>query len=242
MRFAWLVCVGWMLWSCQPGGEVTEPDLGYSFFPLQVGRYQVYAIDSSYYKQNVLIPVTYSLKVTMVDSTVNAEGGFTYKLLLQKRKSAAEQWNTFAVNTVRISNNKVIVNEGNVPFIRLMFPVQNGLTWNGNAFNTLGGEQACGSDKNIPCDEYVIEKWNEPFAVSSQQNFDKTLTVVQNNRIDAIVGDDVRKDVYADGVGLIYREANVVEYCTNANACTIGSKFILSGVNYKQMITAYGKE
>jgi hypothetical protein len=115
--------------------------------------------------------------------------------------------------------------EENVTFVKLIFPVVNGHTWNGNALNNINSID--------PQPDYEFDNVNEPFTVDGV-TFDSTVTVIQNIDSNLIF---VKKqfEVYAKNAGLIYRRFRDVEKNPNPLHDTI-----VSGVDYSYKIISYG--
>jgi hypothetical protein len=127
---------------------------------------------------------------------------------------------------VRKDGNEFVVTEGNVPFVKLKLPYSAMHRWDGNTYNSLG------------IDEYGYEK----IAVSEVVNgisFENTVQVEQELNDDAIVFRDERKEIYAAGVGLVYKEIIQLHYCTD-DAC-LGQQKVDEGKEMKMVIRAYGK-
>lgn len=228
--------IAFLLSSCESSPE--SPDLSADYFPLKVGMYQIYDVDETQYNQLTgNVQSVYQLKVLIADSLANVEGGYTYVLHRQKRNDANSAWENLPTWTARISNRQGIVSEENTSFVKLLFPLGDGVSWNGNAFNSLGGDQVCGDDAG-PCDIYQMENVNSPYSPSPDASFDHSVVVVQNDNPDLIVKQDVRKEVYAEGIGLVYRESTVLNYCTKPDC--LGKQIIETGVRYRQVIKEYG--
>ena len=228
-----------VLASCKTSQDPL-PDIGLDYFPLQVGSYIVYSVDETQINQSSELKSVYELKLLVSDSLINQEGGYTYLVSRQKRNGAALPWIKLDTWTARIANRQGIIGEGNTSFVKLTFPTVNGSEWDGNTFNTLGGEQTCGNNQDRPCDIYRLENMGMEFTTASGMMFDETLTVVQNENTDLIVLQDVRKEIYAKHVGLIYKESIVLEYCTSASC--LGQQKVTKGVRFKQVIKEYGVE
>ena len=199
----------------------------------------MYGIDETRIVQSIEQKFVYELKFQVQDSLLNQEGGYTYIVQRQKRDNASQPWTSLDSWTARIANNKAILTEGNTSFVNLTFPIEEGLEWDGNAFNTLGGGQSCGENKDRPCDIYRLENSGTEFAVNGM-TFGDIVTVIQNNDPDLVVKYDVRKEVYAKGVGLIHKESIVLEYCTNDNC--LGQQKVDKGLKYKQVLKEYGSD
>lgn len=208
-------------------GDASQPlELGLDYFPLDAGTYQVFQVEETRY-QGIGDPVTevYQIKVQVKDSFPNADGTFTYVLARSKRAAPTDTWENFETWSARISNQELVVNEGNTSFVKLVFPLRNGLTWDGNKFNGRGE------------DEYIITSFGVPATVNGT-TFEETLTVSQEMNGDVIVFLDERREVYAKNVGLIKRESRQLSYCTEDH-CR-GQQQIESGSEFSYELIEYG--
>jgi hypothetical protein len=229
ITFGVLLLMG--LWACET--KYIEPSvegrLGWEYFPLEIGEYKVYEVEETRYALTEPRETfrKFFLKEVVVDSFLNQEKNLTYVLHRLTKESEQEQWSLDSVWTVRRNEKRVIVVENNIPFVKLIFPVKNARVWDGNAFNHKGKE------------EYVMEKVDQPLLVNDIL-FDQTLNVVQSNNPDQIIFQDMRNEVYARGVGLVFKESVILKFCAQSNC--IGEGIIDTGREYKQSIIAYGKE
>lgn len=210
--------------ACDPD-ESKPVDIGMDYFPLQTGNSYIYTIDETIYSEVAPVKnLIYQLRIQITDSFPNAEGNYTYVLNRSTRNDANSAWQDLDTWSVRGNDREIILNEGNIPFLKLTFPLRAGNSWNGNKYN------------NLETDQYEVTSMDQPFAAGGT-TFDKTLRVLQENNEDLIVFQDKREEVYARGVGLVYKETIQLSYCTT-NDC-IGQQKIKSGTIYKQQITAY---
>jgi hypothetical protein len=227
------------LLSCETSPE-TVTDAGLDYFPLKVGAYQVYSVDETQINQSVEQKSIYELKFQVIDSLINQEGGYTYIIQRQSRANANLPWNMLDSWTARIAGRQAIINEGNTSFVKLTFPAVNGLEWDGNAFNSLVGNKQCGDNLDRLCDIYTLENFGTEFITSTGITFGQALTIIQNEDPDLITKHDVRTEMYAKGVGLIYKESVVLEYCSTDD-CK-GDQKVDKGLKYKQVIKEYGSD
>jgi len=228
-----------LLWACTDDGEfIQKKDSDY--FPMEVGAYFIYDVDETRY-----VPIVgqedfiYQLKVSVTDSFTNAAGGITYVVQRSTKKNVENEFKYLDTWSVRIEPSQVVVSEGNTSFVRLVFPLSKGRQWNGNALNTLDGEESCGNDSTFSCDIYEIGDIGFQFDLNGDI-LDETVEVIQNNNTDLIVKQDVRKEIYVRNIGLVYKESTILEYCT-IGSC-IGQQKIEKGFVLKQILTSYGKE
>lgn len=216
--------------------ERVEPDSGLDYYPLHVGQYALYQVEETNILFSTQTKTFYELKVIVNDSIVSDQG-VTYFLIRQKRAKASDSWETLDTWSAQVTKNKIIQNEGNILFVKLTFPLSLNLAWDGNQFNNLAddGNLFTGSKS----DQYFISDFNAPASLPSGFETDHALTVIHNDFSDNIVGVDQRKEIYAKGVGLIYKAITQLNYCTGSNC--LGQQKIDKGVILIQSLKAYGQ-
>jgi hypothetical protein len=228
--FARFIILGFaVLFACVPEDPFIVQDYGHDYFPLRVGMYSIFDVESIVYSQfnSSDEPETarYQLQTEVVDSFNNTAGTITYVIHRSTRPNSTAGWEFLDTWSWRIEGEMAVVQEGNTPVVKLAFPLAEGLRWNANAFNAL------------EVDHYSITTLGAPLTVN-QLDFTKTVTVEQEVYDDKVTRKDVRTEVYAKGVGLIRREASELVYCTQ-QVC-LNNQIIESGTIYKQEITEYG--
>ncbi len=230
---------GLLIWSCSDNADVVLKNDA-DFFPVSVGSFFIYDVEETKYStisgQEDFI---YKLKLTVTDSFVNNSGGSTYVVLRSRQDQGTTGFDYLDTWSVRVEASQVVTIEDNISFVRLAFPLVVGKQWNGNVLNTLGGEETCGDNPTISCDLYQVESMGIPFDLNGEM-LTETLEIVQNNNLDVIVKQDVRKEIYARNIGLVYKESTILEFCTVGNC--IGQQQIENGVKLKQTLVEYGKE
>jgi hypothetical protein len=173
---------------------------GKAFFPLEKGRFVSYNItEKNYFLNEPTQTATYQLKEVIADSYQDLAFGTTYRIERYKRNNGRDNWTLFNVWTVRQTHQALIKNEDNVPYVKLVFPTELYKKWNSNSFNTLGE------------DTYEMRDFNKTVTFAGKK-YDKTLTVIQQND-STLVGKDKRREIYAEGIGMIYKKYDVVVYC-----------------------------
>lgn len=230
---------GLLIWSCSDNADVVlKKDA--DFFPVSVGSFFIYDVEETKYtaitSQEDFI---YKLKVTVTDSFVNNSGGITYVLLRSRQDQGKTGFDYLDTWSLRVEASQVVTIEDNVSFVRLAFPLAVGKQWNGNALNTIGGEDTCGDNPTISCDLYQVGSVGTPFDLNGEM-LTETIEIVQNNNLDVIVKQDVRKEIYARNIGMVYKESTVLEFCTVGDC--IGQQQIENGFRLKQTLVEYGKE
>jgi hypothetical protein len=213
-----------ILVACDSGEEILV-DIGKEYLPLKVGAFQTYAVDQTIYTETD-DPATsqYELLIEVIDSFPDAHGDFTYVLHRSTRPNTAEAWQYSDTWSVRVNDLEAIVNEENTSFVKISFPVREGKLWDGNKFNTVGEDQ------------YEMLDVGKTFSAGNLV-FDKTIFIDQQQQEDLLFSVK-RVEVFAKGVGLIYKEIKDISYCDDFEC--FGQKEIKSGIIYKQTITGYG--
>ncbi len=216
-----------LLWGCD--AEKPQPlSPGSEYFPLVTGRYQIYSVREVHYISGSQ-PQTwnYEMMTKVVDSFPSTPGEYSFVIYRSTRVSDTAAWEPLDTWSARREDNRIVVSEGNTAFVKMTFPVREGMRWNGNALNNLGD------------DEYEMKGVSQPLVVNGI-SFEKTLAVEQERNEDLIVFRDERSEVYAFGVGLVKKDMIQFHYCTD-DAC-LGQQTIDDGVEIKMEIKEYGKD
>jgi hypothetical protein len=217
----WLLAMAFS--SCEPTGDFIPDSIGAEFFPLQTGAWTEYDVDSVSIALNVQTHYQYQLRLEVKGQFDNATGTKSFLIQRLKRTDPSSSWTPVGTWSAWTDARSAVLVEGNQRFVRLRFPVQVGNEWNGNELNSKGGDDDCGG---TACDRYEVTEV-EPDVV-----------VVQSDIKDVLVKYDVRKEVYGKDIGLVYKEATVLEYCTSETC--FGKQFVDKGVKYKQTLVDHG--
>lgn len=208
------------------GEETLIPDAGFAYFPLRTGVYQVYSVHEVRHGLSAGSEVLdYELMTEVVDSFPSGDNAYTFVIHRSRRLAATDAWEPVDTWSARHEANNLIVSEGNIPFVKLQFPVTEGARWNGNRYNTL------------EADEYEYQRVGQ-VAEFNGMNFENTMTVQQEFNDDRIVFYDARSEVYAVGAGLVYRKDTQFNYCTQDHC--LGQQIIHDGTEFEMVIREYG--
>ena len=237
MRRGFLYTLLIALGACSTEDPV-NPDTGLNYFPLKTGNSWVYQVEETTINQTIENKVNYDLRVTVTDSIKNQSGNYSYILHRERRTSDSDPWQSLGTWSASKLNNQMTQNESNTIFVKLIFPPSTGITWNGNQYNKLpdNGNLFNGKDS----DTYQIVEFDKSITLQTGLTYPETLTVVQNNFTDDIVGHDERSEIYARDTGLIYKEMVQLEYCTTPSC--LGQQKVDKGVIYRQTLKAYASQ
>lgn len=205
------------------------------YFPLTVGLYHIYTVEGVTYKNQIEIePFSYELKTEVVDSFRTVEGDIQYVIYRSKRDKESDAWEYIDTWSARINSFEAVQYEGNVPFVKIDFPVFKNKQWNGNAFNSLGEEM------------YTIDDVGSSYRLTNGNQYNNCLSVNQFN-YSVFDRKDDRKEIYAEGIGLIYYRKIKIDYCDDTtdkpcicNGDCLGQLIPRDGIEYFQELKEYG--
>jgi hypothetical protein len=221
--------------SCESDTPL-EPEMGFDYFPLKVGNFQIYEVVQTDIVNNVATESTYELRAVVSDSAKNNNGSITYTIIREKRVNPSADWQPFETWSAKLANNKLIQNESNILFVKLLFPPSLNLSWDGNEFNNLPDNGNLFNDSKS--EKYIISDVSDITSLSNGYQVANTITVTQNAYNDIPTGKDQRSEIYAKNVGLVYKEIVQLKYCT-IGSC-LGQQFIEKGVILSQSIKSNG--
>ena len=192
---------------------------GGKFFYPKIGQSVVYDVEDTQYElTGKFIVKTYQLKEVNVSTFKDLEGKEALRIERYRRENNSQKWVIDSVFTAKKEIDKVLKTENNVTYVKILFPIKEGLKWNGNAYNSFGN------------DIYELKKVNQFFKTNGRK-FDNTFTVIQQND-STLVDLKKRIEIYAENIGMIYQEKTNVLYC-NSGDCLgkgridFGTKHIL---------------
>ncbi|WP_229254223.1 hypothetical protein [Dyadobacter sp. NIV53] len=219
-----LLAIVFLLQSCN--NDSTEPINVYDYYPLEIGKYQIYSVKVEVYSAGVSAPVTttYQEKDEIESMSTDAQGISTYIFSRSTRNTSTDYWQKTKNYSVTEYPDKLLTNIDNQTFFSLIFPIDLKVTWNGNIYNNLDSEN------------YHYEDINKPMQIDTLR-FDNTLTLVERKDT-SIINRYTGTKIYGLGVGLISDDQIAYEYC-QADDC-IGSETIESGTHKTRTIISYG--
>lgn len=219
-----------LLASCAE--EVIEVDAdalnaGKEYFPLKAGSYVEYSVNQVLHKE-LVDDEFQNFFLRQEVASVDTSGQYPiYRLEISTKTKLTNEWVLDSVWTVRDEGSRLVQVENNVPFVKLIFPVQESLEWDGNRYNTLSIE------------EYEAINLNQPYDLG-MESFDNTLTIIQKDNY-TLIDKDSRMEVYAAGVGLIYKKKELFKYINDSQSPFYAKDSIIGGIFYEQALIGYGE-
>ena len=236
-----LVLLVFVAFSCKKKTE-DPPDVGYAYAPENLGKYIIYDVDSVHYDDffHDTTYYKYRIKEKLEEVFVDNQGRNAIKLVRYIKKyndtisydnipwTVKDVWNyTKTATTLEVV-------EEDVRFTKLVFPVKEEATWNGNANNTIGDW------------EYTYTYTDRAETINGTA-FDNVLMVTQkDDKNKNAIHREYYVEKYAKEIGLVYREiknlySNVVTLNPNGTIKPVEHR-ITSGVTYKLTYITHGYE
>ncbi|HIA36291.1 MAG TPA: hypothetical protein EYN89_06025 [Flavobacteriales bacterium] len=189
-----LVLLLFGIYSCKKDSP-TELDMGYNYYPNNVGSRIIYDVDSiirdDFFEPIAIDTSVYQIKEVNESVYLDSEGRETMRIERYKRSNSTMPWVIKDIWYANRTASMVERTEENIKYRKLVFPVRNDLSWNGNAANIAEEWNCQYSDVNMPMTLGGID-------------FDSTLIV---NQKDENLGNtyDYFQEGYAAGIGLVYK-------------------------------------
>ncbi|GHE73452.1 hypothetical protein GCM10011340_32620 [Roseivirga thermotolerans] len=229
--FLFLCVVLATVWACGQGSDEepeapTDPNLGKSYFFLEQGKYREYNVyEIRYQAVDISDTLRYQLREEVGEAFESPKGQVSHFIRRYTRPTSAQAWELDSVWTARIEGDKAISVENNVPLIKMVFPADTSRRWDGNLMNSR---------------QPVIQRFktfNKPFTVGLN-TFLEAAEIEISNQDDGITFRDIRREVYRDSIGLIYKFYNQVKLCSRPEC--LGQNKVESGRLYREELIAHG--
>lgn len=210
-----LVAIAVLLFSsCEDKTKsIDDSYYGYQYFPLEVGNYWIYQVDSLIVRNfgATLDSKRSFVKEELTDVFINADGDTAYRLERSTSEKREGPYLITDVWTAERDTEGAYRTEENLRFNKLSFPIQLGNDWTGNLFDNLTEVSVAGETV------WVYKDWGRYRVASrgiSRGVAGQTFTnVVKIDQADHDFGIERRYSVeyYAPGVGLIEKEMEIYD-------------------------------
>jgi hypothetical protein len=184
-----------IFYSCSKKDEETVlPDLGHDYAGLEVGKFVVYDVDSFFYDDfdNSIDTSYYQIKEVVDSEFEDLEGEPAFKIIRYRKEIDSTNWVLIDVWNSKLTQTNFQKTEENIKFIKLIFPVGDGKTWNGNSMNSIGEMQY----------EYTAVDQSETIG---GVGLSSVLTVLQLDNVN-LVEEYYHEEKFAKGIGMIYKK------------------------------------
>ncbi|WP_020531386.1 hypothetical protein [Flexithrix dorotheae] len=229
-HFLRFISLSLILFSCQTGNIDPELiSLGESFYPIAPGRFITYQVKSIQFDElKKSDTLEYQMKEIIKAPFADLSGDSIYRIEQFTRIDSSYQWKIDSVWTLKTTPSRIVKTENNIPFVKIVFPIEHKTTWDGNRFNSFG--------ENI----YSIRDLYSSFSLNNF-SFDNTVKIMHSED-SSLVAKDVRWEIYADSIGMIYKHHEVLQYLSDFNDPNYGRDSIIGGIFISKKIIDFGIE
>ena len=216
--FLTLTTVVLFLSACKKSTEEFQTASIRDYYPLQIGKYITYSLDSTVFINFGTVQVINSYQVKhVVDALItDGLGRPAYRIIRYIRRTPANAWvpdNTFMAVPTDFSMEFI---ENNFRFLKMRSPIRDGYTWKGNTY--IDTYSLNSTVKYLNDWDYSYDSLNLPAKIGTL-TIDSTIKVSQR---DEIIGNptnpnsyserNIGEEKYAKGIGLVYRKFLHTEY------------------------------
>lgn len=204
--------------SCKDKSVVEDfqVDFGYEYLPIEIGKYRDYLVDSTTYDigPSGSIIVTNSqnyVRELIADTITDNLGRLGYKIERYEKKELEADWEIADIWMTIKTEEQVESLEENLRFVKLVFPLKEGLIWDGNRFidETTTAVIAGESIEIFKSWEYEVDFVAQPVAVNNEL-YDDAIQVIQADNENLI---ELRfsREQYVRDIGLVFREMRILD-------------------------------
>ncbi|NCX96471.1 MAG: hypothetical protein EBX41_08695 [Chitinophagia bacterium] len=228
-----------------------------NFFPLRLGKYVTYNVDSIVYIDTTCtkIETRTQLKYVITDTVRDSKNRPSYMMDVFSRSHEGDLWNHVRVIIVTPDTilpltttpppntpvHSLLYSQDGLQMMKLVFPVVEGITWDGNKYiNTNDKDYAYLKDWHYTY-QYKNKSYNNGYI-----NFENTLTVLAHDEsvnypyLDSAVNAYriYAKEVYGYNIGMIYKEWTHWNYVPSSdttkstNGCVKGYTVVMRAIDY----------
>ncbi len=220
----WFLPILIFIVSCEVDREAPVV-LNSAYFPLEIGNFWIYeAEETVYFGEADFETTSFYYRDQITDQYLNAANDAFFTVVRQISVDR-ENWENERVFSMSFNQNRLIKDYNNFQEIVLVYPVETGLSWDGNGLNS----------KNV---EFFHIEETGPYFLNNN-SFPETVKVRKSDEDDLITIRDIRFEVFAEQVGMVEFYEEVYSYCSR-NDC-LGEQIIQSGRFKHLKLISYGK-
>ena len=191
------------------------PDTSQEYYPLEIGRFWEYRVDSIIFDANAAqrVDTAFSgwVREVVVDTFWDLNQHPWYRIERYERADTTELWSIRQVQAATIRGGEALWLENDLTFAKLIFPLQPFVSWNGNKYIDpstivfISGESL-----------EMFKGWNYRIlsldvADTIGGNTWPEVVTVENADVDLGIERRFAQEKYARGVGLVERKLEILD-------------------------------
>ena len=213
--------------SCQRELDPSLEELEKVYYPFDIGHFVDYKVNKVQFSisGNRDTSVFY-LRELNANTFINGENKEAIRIERLVKNNLQDNWVIDSIWQLIDNNTQVLKIENNKTFIKLSYPVDEEISWNGNAFNNLG-------ENNY---RYLLDIKS----LSIDTNlFLEPIRVIQKVDTGIITYQDWREEYYVENIGLVKKIVEQFSKDADPLASTFGDT--VSGIILLQEYIGHGK-
>lgn len=208
--------------SCKKTNDDTVFTSYREYSNLQPGKYIIYRLDSTITRSfgSSFVVASYIVKDSVAEEITDNLNRPAFKVYRFYWNATHTAWNPVNTFTYTPAQNSLEYYENNLRYLKLVDPIENDKSWLGNSYV---GQPVFHQNSFFQTWEFYYKEVGEPKRIGNL-DFANTVTVVQydstqNNPFSpyAFSTYDKGYEIYADSVGLVYRDVMSWEYQPSIN-------------------------
>lgn len=193
-----------------------QVDFGYDYFPLEIGKYRTYVVDSVLYdigdNEEIIVTTSRSYEMHLVSDTITDNlGRIGYKIERYVRANDTLDWEIKDIWTTIRTNEGAEWIEENLRFLKMVFPLKQGVEWDGNQYIDIttiipiAGESV-----------EIFKSWSYEAITTDESEevgdfvFENVATISQANS-ENLIELRLSEEKYAKDIGLVHREMKILD-------------------------------
>ena len=191
-------------------------DMKEAYYPLEVGKYITYSVDSIRYSSTSggdieIDTSTFQWREMIVDTFRDGESRLVYEVERMRRNNGSQDWSLVNVLSITKTADRVEWVEDNRRFVKMLFPLK--LEDTSNVFQYFDEFELVSVNGEVieafKGWEYLVDELDIPSSVNSF-SFDSTSTVSYANS-ENVIELRVAKEQYAKNIGLVTKEYKILD-------------------------------
>lgn len=211
-----VTAAGLTLTACRNSDVEPTMVAGVGYYPLKLGQYIVYDVDSIYWNAELReeIPTRWQFRYDVSDTFRNANNELTFSIDIRKRKASTTAYQLEDVIHVTPFTDRIELKHSSLHYIAFKMPVEATTSWDGLSIIRSNPDIA----GRYP--EFSSDLWNYTYSNIGEDydnevlHWDRTVTLRQVDDEMGTLGADTTlpahrfygKEIYAHGVGLVEKE------------------------------------
>ncbi len=194
--------------------EDLEVDYNYEYFPLEIGKYVTYQMDSTVYDPNgteLVYNSTNFVREELVDTFRDNQGRLSYVLERFEKANESDPWVIKDVWYATRGRFQAEVVEENLRLVKLVFPARLGVTWDATDF--IDKEQSI-----VVAGETIamFKNWSSEILSFEKAEAIGTLSfsdvmVIEHADEENLIEKRFSMEKYAPEVGMVYRYVEILD-------------------------------